>query len=98
MAKQHAWDLNDEHDADGALTASAYEQLVDLAGSLLDTMNRLGGQVTIAAKRLDTGERIAGIKVFETVGFVVVHQDHVPGLPTPPAEPPAETPAVEEGE
>jgi hypothetical protein len=36
--------------------------------------------------------------VFETVGFVVVHQDHVPGLPTPPAEPPAETPAVEEGE
>jgi hypothetical protein len=98
MARQHAWDLNDEHDGDGALTASAYEQLVDLVGSLLDTMNRLGGQVTIAAKRVDTGERIAGIKVFETVGFVVVHQDHVPGVASAPAEPPAEPPVAEEGE
>jgi hypothetical protein len=95
MAKQHAWDLSDEHDGDGALTATAYEQVVDLVGSLLDTINRLGGQVTIATKRFDTGERIAGIKVFETSGFVVVYQDHVPGV-QPPADPPAEAPEGDE--
>jgi hypothetical protein len=95
MARQHAWDLSDERDDDGSLSASAYEQVVDLAGSLLDTLNRLGGQVTIATKRVDTGERIAGIKVFETVGFVVVHQDHVPGV-QPPADPPAEAPEGDE--
>jgi hypothetical protein len=95
MARQHAWDLSDEHDGDGALTATAYEQVVDLAGSLLDTLNRLGGQFTIATKRVDTGEKIAGIKVFETVGFVVVHQDHVPGVQQP-AEQPAEAPEGDE--
>lgn len=85
MAKQHAWELDGDVDEEGAVTA--YEQVVELAGSLLDMLNHIGGKFTVAAKRYDTGEAVAGIKVFETRGFVVVFEDHVPGVPAPEPDP-----------
>lgn len=91
MAKR-AWQIEDEFSEHGE-TIPAYDQVVDLVGSLLDTLRTVGGQLAIATLRQDTGERVGGVKVFETLGYVVQWTDAVPGVrPAPePAPAPDET-------
>lgn len=87
MAAKRAWQLEDEVDDDDRLV-SAHEQLVDLLGALAETLRVVGGQLSVATLRQDTGERIAGVKVFETQGYVVQWTDFVPGvLPATVPEP-----------
>lgn len=91
MAKR-AWQLEDQVNDDGELVG-AYEQVVDLVGSLLDTLRTVGGQIGVATLRQDTNERVGGVKVFETLGYVVSWTDAVPGVrPAPePTSAPDET-------
>lgn len=89
---KRAWQIEDQYTHDGG-EIPAYDQLVDLVGSLVDTLRVVGGQLSIATQRVDTKERVAGIKKFETVGYLVMFTDQVPGVPAAPAPAALEEPA-----
>lgn len=82
---KRAWNIEDHYDDVTGEVTPAYDQVVDLVGSLLDTVRVVGGQLTVAAQRQDTGLRVAGIKRFDTIGFMVLFTDQVPGVPASPA-------------
>jgi hypothetical protein len=87
MAKR-AWQIEEQVDDDGGVI-SAYEQVADLVASLLDSLRTIGGQIGVASLRQDTGEKVGGVKVYATVGYVVSWTDAVPGMrPAPAPEPP----------
>lgn len=88
MAKR-AWHIEETVTELGE-AVPAYDQVVDLVGSLLDTLRVVGGQLSVATVREDTDERVAGVKKFETVGYLVTWTDAVPGV-----KPAAPAPAVE---
>lgn len=97
MAKR-AWQLEDQYD-DAGEVVDAYAQAVDLVGSLLDALRVIGGQISVATLRQDTDERVGGVKVFQTTGYVVSWTDNVPGYrPAPAPEPEPDETSIVAGE